>query len=122
MAGTRHHIIPRFLLKGFASKVERDQTFAWVFRKGRIPFETNINNIVENDFYGKEGADEAITMAEEAEFWIRRLAAADNLDRPVGAGHAGKSSGSPNGANPISPSILRQSRYLFERASSRTLL
>jgi hypothetical protein len=69
MAGTRHHIIPKFLLKGFASKQERNQTFAWVFRKERAPFETNIDNIgVENEFYGKDGADEVITEAEGEEF------------------------------------------------------
>lgn len=61
MAGTRHHILPRFLLKGFASRVipranKKDDVFAWVFRKGANPFEANIINVaVEKHFYGKEG-------------------------------------------------------------------
>jgi hypothetical protein len=61
MAGTRHHILPRFLLKGFASKVipranKQDDVLVWVFRKGANPFEANITNVaVEKHFYGKEG-------------------------------------------------------------------
>jgi len=61
MAGVRHHVLPRFLLKGFASKIiqranKKDDVFVWVFRKGVNPFEANIINVaVEKHFYGKEG-------------------------------------------------------------------
>ena len=56
MAGIRHHILPRFLLKGFASKVVGEQVFTWVYRKGEKSFESNIINVsVETYFYGKEG-------------------------------------------------------------------
>jgi hypothetical protein len=68
MAGKRQHILPRFLLKGFASKVQGENIFAWVYRKGSRPFETKIENIsVEKHFYGKEGelsADDEITSLE----------------------------------------------------------
>jgi hypothetical protein len=68
MAGKRHHIIPRFLLKGFASRQEGDRLFAWTFRKGAAPLEINIDNIgVEKSFYGKEGTDEIITELETHE-------------------------------------------------------
>ena len=68
MAGKRQHILPRFLLKGFASKIQGENIFAWVYRKGNTPFETKIENIsVEKHFYGKEGeisADDEITSLE----------------------------------------------------------
>ncbi|HEV2864234.1 MAG TPA: DUF4238 domain-containing protein [Pyrinomonadaceae bacterium] len=73
MAGTRHHILPRFLLKGFASKViskanKKDDVFVWVFRKEAKPFESNIVNVgVEKHFYGREGelnADDEMTSIE----------------------------------------------------------
>ncbi|HXQ36271.1 MAG TPA: hypothetical protein VN843_19825, partial [Anaerolineales bacterium] len=31
MAGKRHHILPRFLLRGFASRVNGDRVFAHVY-------------------------------------------------------------------------------------------
>jgi hypothetical protein len=72
MAGKRHHIIPRFLQKGFSSKVAGDQIFTWVFRKNSKPFETNtINSNAENHFYGKEGdlnADDEMTGVETYKF------------------------------------------------------
>jgi len=68
MAGKRHHILPRFLLKGFASRVQGEGVFSVVYRKDGKPFETNIEKIsVEKHFYGKEGeisADEEITDLE----------------------------------------------------------
>jgi hypothetical protein len=74
MAGVRHHVLPRFLLKGFASKivprgVKQDEVFAWVYRKGAAkPFEANIIKVgVEKHFYGKEGdlnVDDEITDVE----------------------------------------------------------
>lgn len=56
MAGDRQHILPRFLLKGFASRVERKGIYTWVYSKEREPFETNIINVaVEKYFYGRDG-------------------------------------------------------------------
>jgi len=69
MAGIRHHILPRFLLRGFASKVIGDQTFTWVYRKEGKVFESNIINVaVERYFYGKDGelsVDDEITEIEK---------------------------------------------------------
>lgn len=68
MAGIRHHILPRFLLKGFASRVQDEEVFTWVYHKERNPYETNTKNVsVEKYFYGKEGelcADDEITKLE----------------------------------------------------------
>lgn len=58
MAGIRQHIIPRFLLKGFASKTVGKEVFTWVFRAEGKRFESNIINVgVEKYFYGKDGDD-----------------------------------------------------------------
>ncbi len=56
MAGDRQHILPRFLLKGFASRIHGKETYTWVYlRKGAI-FEANINKIgIEKHFYGRKG-------------------------------------------------------------------
>jgi hypothetical protein len=68
MAGIRHHILPRFLLKGFASKVVGQEVFTWVYRKEGNVFEANIVKVgVEKYFYGKEGelnVDDEITDIE----------------------------------------------------------
>lgn len=68
MAGIRHHILPRFLLKGFASKVAGQEVFTWVYRREGKVFETNIVNVgVEKHFYGKDGernVDDEITDIE----------------------------------------------------------
>jgi hypothetical protein len=78
MAGSRHHILPRFLLKGFASKVipranRQDDVFVWVYRKEGKAFESKTTNVgFETHFYGKEGelnVDDEIT-AIESEFAI----------------------------------------------------
>lgn len=56
MAGIRHHILPKFLLKGFASKVDGQEVFTWVYRKEGKVFEANTLNVsVEKHFYGKTG-------------------------------------------------------------------
>ena len=56
MAGTIQHILPKFLLKGFASRIQKKEVLTWVYRKDKPPFETNIKNIgAERNFYGKEG-------------------------------------------------------------------
>ncbi|MBI2472165.1 MAG: DUF4238 domain-containing protein [Planctomycetes bacterium] len=68
MAGFRHHILPRFLLKGFASRIQDDGVFTFLYRKHKTPFETNIINIgAEKYFYGKKdeiSADDVITAIE----------------------------------------------------------
>ena len=56
MAGIRHHILPRFLLKGFASRLDGDKVFTWVYRKQDKPFEASTKDIsVAKHFYGKDG-------------------------------------------------------------------
>jgi hypothetical protein len=53
MAGRRHHTLPRFLLKGFASSKRRKHVSVWMYRKGGTHAELNIENVgVEKDFYG----------------------------------------------------------------------
>lgn len=56
MAGIRHHILPRFLLKGFASQINGKKVSTWVYRKNSKPFEASTKDIsVEKYFYGKDG-------------------------------------------------------------------
>lgn len=68
MAGKRHHILPRFLLKGFASNIVRDTVLTWVYRREGKVFEASTADVaVEKDFYGKEGGpsvDDEITEIE----------------------------------------------------------
>lgn len=68
MAGVRQHTLPKFLLKGFASKTSGQEVFTWLYRKGTKIFETNIVNVaVEKHFYGKEddlNVDDEITDLE----------------------------------------------------------
>lgn len=66
MAGKRHHFIPQFLQRGFASL--GDVHNAWVFHKERSAINTNIKNIaIEGQFYAHEGdtsVDDKITDVE----------------------------------------------------------
>lgn len=56
MAGIRHHILPRFLLKGFASQINGTKVFTWVYRKNSRAFEASTKDVsVEKYFYGKDG-------------------------------------------------------------------
>lgn len=68
MAGLRQHILPRFLLEGFASRPRGKQVYCWVFQKDKGPFETNIVNVaVQRNFYGGKqelSADNEITEFE----------------------------------------------------------
>jgi hypothetical protein len=68
MAGTRHHTVPKFLLKGFASRTEGNKVFTWMYRKEGKPREISTKDIgVEEHFYGRKGetnADDEITLLE----------------------------------------------------------
>lgn len=56
MSGDRHHILPRFLLKGFASRSEGGKIYTWVYPRNQTPVEANIRRVgVEKYFYGKQG-------------------------------------------------------------------
>jgi len=58
MSGTRHHFIPRFLQRGFASRVVGDTVFTWVFRRDKPPFESNTINVgAEGHFYADQDSD-----------------------------------------------------------------
>jgi hypothetical protein len=69
MQGTRQHVIPRFLLKGFRSKSDGKNIRCWVYPKKTKPYETNINNIaVVKEFYTQDNdiiVDKCITKAEQ---------------------------------------------------------
>jgi hypothetical protein len=68
MAGNKQHILPRFLLKGFASRIDGEKKYTWVYPKNSPPVEANIRKVcVEKHFYGKQGelsVDEDITKFE----------------------------------------------------------
>ena len=67
MAGVRHHIIPQFLLRGFASRREGKKAFTWLYRRNGMPFEASIRDVaVSKHFYGKDdtNADDTITELE----------------------------------------------------------
>ncbi|MBD2207823.1 DUF4238 domain-containing protein [Calothrix sp. FACHB-1219] len=69
MSGKRHHILPRFLLKGFANKKQGEQVLTWVYHKGKKPYKNNIINVsVEKHFYGKEGEIDADTEITNVEY------------------------------------------------------
>ncbi len=73
MAGTRHHIIPRFYQKRFTSKhTEKDKYYTFRYMKGMAPIELPTKKIsVENNFYGREdelSVDKIITDAEANKF------------------------------------------------------
>lgn len=69
MAGDRHHILPRFIMKGFASRLDAKPVFTWLYRKGAEPREVSTRDIaVGRLFYeSPEGsADSELTEAEVA--------------------------------------------------------
>jgi hypothetical protein len=56
MAGNRQHILPRFLLKGFASRVEGEKIFTWLYPRNHPPIEADIRKVsVGRHFYGRQG-------------------------------------------------------------------
>src|SRR6185437_10758123 len=73
MAGSRHHEVPRFLMRGFASRIvaktrKDDAVFVWFYRKDAQPLECNTLNVgVERAFYreGEFNVDDEITDLEE---------------------------------------------------------
>lgn len=69
MSGKRHHFLPQFLLKGFASRKKGKQTYCWVYPATSNPREDNVKNVgFEGYFYGnpeESEADAAITKAED---------------------------------------------------------
>lgn len=69
MAGERQHFLPRFLLKGFASRSEGDNSFVWVFRKDSPPFEANITKVgVSNRFYNLRDNNELDKLITDTEY------------------------------------------------------
>lgn len=67
MSGTRHHHIPQFLLRGFAKRRGRE-AYAWVFRHGKEPYNSNVLNIaVEGHFYTHDGTSEVDDLITDAE-------------------------------------------------------
>jgi Protein of unknown function (DUF4238) len=59
MAGKRHHVVPRFLQKGFASRTQEDKVFTWLYHKSRVkPKEVSTTDtLVSEYFYGKGETD-----------------------------------------------------------------
>lgn len=72
MAGTRHHIIPKFLQRGFASRTQEKKVWTWMYQKGVEPKEIITTNVgVEQHFYGRDGepnADDEITLLENSQY------------------------------------------------------
>ena len=70
MTSIRQHYIPRFLLKGFNSKLSQDKAFVWYYLNGNSPIEVSIRDIaLEKSFYGEPGdesLDSLITEKEKA--------------------------------------------------------
>jgi hypothetical protein len=51
MAGIRHHILPRFLLRGFKSKTIYGKVFAWVYSKKHSHREMSTKDITLSEEY-----------------------------------------------------------------------
>jgi len=71
MAGSRHHEIPQFLMRGFASRIipkkKGDTVLVWMYRKNAAPCEPSTVDVgVEDKFYrhGELDVDPAITERE----------------------------------------------------------
>ncbi|MCB2188804.1 MAG: DUF4238 domain-containing protein [Deltaproteobacteria bacterium] len=64
----RQHILPRLLLKGFASRKTKSEVYSFVYSKEKDVYETNIINIaVESGYYSIEGnceVDDQLTKLE----------------------------------------------------------
>src|SRR4030095_2064617 len=65
MAGRRHHTIPQFMLRPFASSKSGKESKVLCYRRDSEPVELSVTKIcVERDFYGKE-LDDRITNLED---------------------------------------------------------
>lgn len=71
MAGSRHHEVPQFLMRGFASRIipkkKGDAIFVWVYRRNAEPFECSTVDVgVEGKFYqhAELNIDPEITVVE----------------------------------------------------------
>jgi hypothetical protein len=55
MAGRKHHTVPQFLLRAFASRTSGKEAYVWTYRGRDTAIEINIKNIgAERDFYGHD--------------------------------------------------------------------
>jgi hypothetical protein len=70
MAGKRHHIVPRLLQRGFASRIQGDTVLTWLYRKKGSVSKKEVSTkdiMLSENFYGKKGsinADDEITQVE----------------------------------------------------------
>lgn len=68
MAGSRQHYLPRFLLRGFASRQAKRGTFTWYYRMGHSAKEVSIRDVgLGTDFYGQpapSSLDDLLTTRE----------------------------------------------------------
>lgn len=69
MSGRRHHFIPQFLQRGFASNKTNKGFYTWMYRKDELnPSNPNIKNVgIQVDFYSEDNEstlDDLITDAE----------------------------------------------------------
>lgn len=81
------HFISQFLLKGFASREEGNETYVYVFRKDARSFEANTKNVgTQRNFYGDPLIEEPLAEW-EGRFWslVRRLRDGDcnTNDKPL---------------------------------------
>jgi hypothetical protein len=86
MSGIRHHFIPQFLLRGFASRSTAKATSVWVLPRDGAAYQSNIKNVaVEGHFYTLDGSphiDDAITGSEAR--WAALIdAMREQPDQPV---------------------------------------
>src|SRR5881409_3613050 len=64
MTGRKHHTVPQFLLRAFASRTSGKEAYVWTYRRRESGVEINTRNIgAERDFYGSE-LDARITALE----------------------------------------------------------
>jgi Protein of unknown function (DUF4238) len=84
METRRHHFLPRFLLKGFASRSRRDSYFTYLFTREGRQHETNITNVaVAGDFYGREadgGVESGLRESESQHATVLHRIRSEGLD------------------------------------------
>src|SRR5262245_52288644 len=73
MAGKRQHYIPVFLQSSFASRKNGGINYAWLYRRDKAPFETNLRNIgVEGGFYSRDDDSMVDTLITDFEQTLHR--------------------------------------------------